>query len=759
LAYWIDQFTGVRYGYEADWVRKVRRHLATLLARDLAETATAKHAADICASFWQAYYGLVFPLTFGRDSEEGTFSGVSLFAAGEPVTLDPEQELRQRFLDGQRLPPILAAETKPSELVADHHLITAALCNVILQAQGQGDAPLFHHVRLGVLVHELVEDEHLTARLAKFPEAVQIARFLNDGAGALPNGIDGELLRAIHGEDYSAISTCRGVALIGVGAQRIKQFVFESSGLNEIRGASTLLDDCVARLKTRISNEIGPEVILRAAAATLEFLAPGLDSSDGKPWAEQLRAQFFRETGIAIVAAAGIQTNPSRLLIEYQNVRREFHAALERDRYEIDLPSSESLPFEVRCEVCGRRPAEGWEEDGEKRPICRVCVTKRKLGRNERRGKMRDVLGWLDLPSDPGQLGVASADFVAQDLSDLTPETKRKRLAVIYGDGNNFGDIAGKLDSLASGLQWTHRVERVTQAAVTLALASATKRASPKPPKQLSRLPFQVLSVGGDDMSLFTWARIGLPVCEHFLHLTDLEFRQGDGPRIADKPLAFSLGALICDDKAPVRRTVDFAEKELLKWAKRAAANRLDRRGNLAFHLALTAEQIPAQLKTHLKQVFLCGAAKEVCLTMRPFNADELHFLLEKAAALRERHHEGLLQNLVAAFVQSPYRTALLHYYYQKAREQGNAPDLEAQSFFAQLEGRREAGQAQDWEKLFGGFPLAGVQDQPGDKFFFKWWPAKPTSRSPFGEDPDSDSSVTMLSPLWDLYEVVKILE
>lgn len=756
---WIDPFTGMGYRFSEGWASNVRQHLAELLNGQLHGLKDARQAANRCAEFWQRYYGLVFPLKFGREAGNNAFKGQPLFdeAAEREIDLDQYSGRGLRDLEyvhGQwlpslkdnKLPPLLTPENTPSVsssiLIADHHLVCAALCNILLQAQGQGETDLLQQVRLGVLAHELIDGVNLEA----FPEAAQIASFLKHGTGDLPAGVDGEWLKALHEERPLEGGE---ISLVGIGAQRIKQFVFESSGLNEIRGASTLLDDCVVRLKQEVSKELGPEVILRAAAGTFEFLAP---SGAGKAWLERLRAQFFSLAGTASVAAATIKTTPTELLINYQDTLLKFQTAIECDRYQPELPLTETLPFEMRCALCGQRAAEDWQTnlEGPATPICRVCITKRDLGKKERKGKVGDVLDWLGL-DDPRPLGVNRIDYVAQKLDELVPpEAKRKKLAVIYGDGNNFGEVVGKLSSLALGLQWTHRVERVTQTALALALARATQEVASARTSLLPKLPFQILSLGGDDLSVLTWGRIGLRVCEQFLHLTGLEFEQGDNPPLTKKRLAFSLGALFCDDKAPVRRTVDFAKNELLKWAKRAARYQAQEHGNLAFQLALMAEQIPANLKAYRKQMFLPSNSEQTfCLTMRPFTADELSFLLEKAGALKDARQQGLLQNLVAAFMQSHYRVALLHYYYQKARD--------TKGFFDKLDPMK-------WKELFGDFPLVGIKDGEPRNFFFKRQIAQPLVRSPFGEEQDQKpdqrgSKVALLPPLWDLYEIIKILE
>jgi hypothetical protein len=397
------------------------------------------------------------------------------------------------------------------------------------------------------------------------------------------------------------------------------------------------------------------------------------------------------------------------------------------------------LPFEERCFLCKSRPAEEWfpHPEGRPEPACRICLVKREKGIKERKYKVEDVIN--DVGITAKQVGVKSIDATADQLDELMPKNlRRKLLSVIYGDGNNFGDVVQKIKSLAMNLQWTHRVEKTTRAAVGVALARATKEAAND---KLDKLPFQVLALGGDDVSLITWGRIGLRFCERFLALTDMEFKQGSGEKPA-KPICFSLGALFVDEKAPVRRTVDFAEKDLMKWAKRAAKERQKdgqkkTEGTVSFLLAVTAEQIPADLKAYRESMFLRGQnSPRLNLTLRPFTAKELKFLLNKAQKLTKKKHGGRLHRLVQAFVQGTPRAAMLHYIYQKAREHQKERADEGK-MFGVLEQPKEC-----WQEIFNAFPLPAATIE---------------QRLPFGEA--EIEGAVWSSPLWDLLEIIKILE
>ena len=774
---WTDAFTGMTYRLGENWLGAVRSHLARKMAQEIISSkGNPQVAADQVAAFWREdFYQRLFPLRFGLRQVDGQIDGVDLFPDTEAGEIDLEaltgQPLRENFLDGEGLPLILPVTSHEHELLADHALATAGVINLVLRREIPDH--LFHQVRLGTLIDLLVEtleeaEEEETVRQiqAAFPAAWQVARLLafhhqgrEGDMETLPAGLDPAKLSKLHDFD-----TEDQVTVVVAAVQRIKQFVFETPGLNEIRGASTLLDDLIEKLAAEVSRKLGPEVLIQAAASTLIFLAP---PEEAEAWKDNIKQRFFQTTGTAFIAV-GVHTTAVRLLdTAFQEVMGGAYRDLEHDRCTMDLPCWETLPFEERCWICRSRPAEGWDQPPEGPPAgaCRVCITKRKIGQPGKLGKVQRVLDWLglDKPAPLGVKGEQAEDYVAGKLEELIPpESRRKLLATIYGDGDNFGKVAQKLSSLPLALQWTHRVEKTTQAAAALALAQATQAAAGRRRQQpgtdpvLDKLPFQVLALGGDDLIFITAGELGLRVCERFLYLTDLEFQRGPGRCLTDTPLSFSLGCLLADEKAPVRRTVRFTEDELLKWAKRAGRRRsaLQAEGMVAYLLALTPEQIPPDLSYYQEQVFLSpqDSLLNLCHTLRPFSRKELNFLLEKAAKIGTSHL-GRLHRLVAVFVQSPPLTACLHYVYQKSRER--EPKREQLTFM--IEAGEQVGEGDGKEVVEWGEVFYGMGDS---KLYL---PAMEFSRrEPFGEPMEQSIAVRgrmLFSPLWDLLEIIKAQE
>lgn len=641
---------------------------------------------------------MIFPLRFGlgRD-EEGLVDGVGL----DP---DGRGEFRERFLDGTKIPPILPPRdpSDESELISDRALVRAITLNLTLRRRNVGQDEI-HLARLAALSEELADVQPLRSLLeGRFPRLRDFRDTIPDPEG--------------------------NIRFVVCAAQRIKSYIFETPGLNEIRGGSTLLDELTDEFAEEIGEELGPELVLRRAASTLEFLAP----HPGR-WTERYRQLIYGSLGAGMAAAASVEVGLRELTWNFSGSAQKAYSALMLDRFSSPPPLLETLPFEERCDLCRKRPAEGWYKlEGEFHPICRVCMTKLERGREERRQKLSDMLEWLGMGGEPEILGVkrgGAQEYTPRTLPEMIPKgTRRRLIGVIYGDGNNFGAILREISSISMALQWTHRVEKSAKAACAIAAARACQEGAmsvrpswkPEAPPVLEKIPLQLLALGGDDISMICWGRLALRFCERFLSLTDMELSPG---------ATFSLGALICDEKTPVQRAVSFAESALLRWAKRAWRANPKEGGTVAFLFADSPERVPSDLRSYLKRMFLKeGAGGRTCMTLRPLKGPELRFLLEKSRSLSPTHR-GRLHRMMRAFVEYSPLVGVLHYIYQRG--------LSRREFFEALESPERSG---SWRGVFG----------------FKYLPVHKLPRNPLGEE---DMGEAAFCPLWDLVEISKVFE
>ena len=766
---WQDQITGTRYHCDESWLQHVQTHLANSIKVELRDAHSLREAANRVADFWRTtYYRQLFPLRFGRGQDaKGMFTSTQKIGADADVLLHGAQPLRRGFLDGSGWPPIWPDPVRGSAgwLQVDRLLVEAALLNVLLVQSQRIDDVTYHGARLAALTYPLhtalATEPWMQSQIERVSALFADKRVQDETVVARIARIAGQITQATSSDIASA-----EVGLVLVAGQRIKQYVFDTPGLNEIRGGSTLLDEAEKAIQRRVSEEIGPEVILRAGGSTVLFIAPANDALED--WPSRLRRAFFAETKAAFPAAASIRVGIEMLAERFETAVGRAFQTMSDDRAHAQLPRFVTYPFETRCALCQMRAAYRWyrDPDNNELPICEVCELKRERGRRERPDKILDVLVDLgitdydhpDVELDAlGVRGVKRKEWLAEDLENLAHQSARRKLiGVVYGDGNNFGAVQIKMNDLALNLQWAARVEHTTRAAVALSLAQATQKAAQlygweaDAQPLLAKLPFQVLALGGDDLSLFAWGPVAVYFAAEFTRLTDLELQVSNQDPNQPRPdLTFSLGTLLTDEKTPVRKSVQFAEKELLKWAKQAVKARGLKCGTVAMLYAEKADKVPADLKIYREEMYLLGLGRhfQLCTTLRPYTAAELSALLAVAGKLLEKDYLGRLQRLVSAFygARQGAFAGMLHYAYQKGRfkDGGWIASLEQELDVAMKEHIQtvESALLIDYRTKANGAP----------------------TRTPFGlaQQRTADNGagpVVRFSPLWDLLEMAKLM-
>jgi hypothetical protein len=766
MATWLDRFTGQRYSLSDEQVNTVRDAVAQAIAAKLRRGSTPHQQANAVAEWWQTdYYERVFPLRFGRQPQEAFSEGTPLkyVKSNGTLALPDSAEWRTAFLDGLRLPPILPAETQPDVgnpylLAADHHLATAALLNVCLRRAGVSDDVL-HAARLGALLHELIDLPAVRDALQGLPLATALAQYLKGETADCPDALRPHraMLDAIHRGQAPASLEGYTLCLVGLAAQRIKQYVFETPGLPEIRGASLILDAVVNQAAEEVAEAIGRECILQRVASTLIFLAP-----EPADWEPRLKRRFYEATQVGFCAAAAAEVALQDYLQQYGACMTRLLKALDADRYRAELPTWECLPFETRCAYCRKRAATGFTRspEGDLLPICPACDAKRDKGdADERRTAGEQLLrdagieNWRELLTEPSK---AFAGGLNEMVPDSDEAEQKKQVAFIYGDGSNFGQITKNLDSLALSLQWTRRAELTVRAAVALALSRSmhdAKCAEIAEQKKLQRMPFEVLVIGGDDFSLFVWSRLAMRFCEQFVRLTDMEFEKGVVAEriVGEAPICFGVGCLISDEKAPVYRIVEFTESRLLKFAKRGV--KAHERGAIAFLYTTNADQIPGDYDDHLRRNYCkqaqlgkgSHATTPVYLTMQPLTAPELDAFLQCACEIIEHNQLGSLQRLAEPFVRQPMSAALLHFAYQQAR------------LLKPRENNRAEGDEKREKNLFEIIGRMNASDGQGKCAHL--FPIQRMSRlAPASESKDTNNDAHYFAPMLDLLEITKSL-
>jgi hypothetical protein len=458
------------------------------------------------------------------------------------------------------------------------------------------------------------------------------------------------------GQEMSAV-------LLHGDADTIKEYVFETSTLAQIRGGSQLLIECEEEVKRQLG-AFGAREIYCSGGSFL-FSLPGDQAEAAKQTVERI---YLEKTGIAtvtIIYEQHLPPDPPSAPPASPWAQRLWEAHLVQDSNRKVPPTSfarrvaflasqlreaksrkgqspfwEAPPFGLRCDLCGKRvAAQIWRSpEGEEKQLCPVCWTRYKAGGGGGpfNNRFRD---WME------RQGVTLSACYPMDLDHLVQSARgHQYLAFLYADGN---DIGGLLQRVGNEEE-LRGLSGILNSAVEEALFEALKKACEQALGSTDYWPFQIVHIGGDDATLLVQAgyawEIAVEFLERFEQKANQALRDKLG-RLADGAITASVGIVVADVRYPVRYLEKLAE-DVLKKAKRKA-----KEGPNSPCSAVNFLWLPSPVATESADSLLAyyEPYRDVALTLRPYTLEQarsLATLAERVAriprSLRHRWAEAL---------------------------------------------------------------------------------------------------------------------
>lgn len=349
--------------------------------------------------------------------------------------------------------------------------------------------------------------------------------------------------------------------LVSFDTDRIKEYLFATNRLKEIRGASALLawlDEC--RLDF-LKREFGDENVVYSAGGGATVLVE--DEGRAHQLVADLERRFQRQTHSGSIT--GICLSPKPANIGVGSGKGKFDERMKLAAAELNARKSKKAeltaipvqPYFRLCASCGRYPAQWRASDISGDLLCPSCYKKRKWGYRMRRGFYHEFLKhvqdrygetfWKEeaMPDDLGDLGEAA--------------NPNGYVGYVTIDGNKMGSTFQNLTERDQYRKLSDAMARLVQEITFAAL-----RKYAKPRSGIS--PFEIVLIGGDDIQLFTAADIAVPVAEYILR----EFEMWS-EKILNQKLTMAAGVVLCHSNFPIPALVDIGE-ELLKNAKQHCA-------------------------------------------------------------------------------------------------------------------------------------------------------------------------------------------
>ncbi|GAB4405959.1 MAG: hypothetical protein Kow00123_18420 [Anaerolineales bacterium] len=367
----------------------------------------------------------------------------------------------------------------------------------------------------------------------------------------------------------------------------IREFVFETSSLPQIRGGSDLLLECEEEIRTRFQREFNCEVVycgggsflLEGPATRVQEIQSALErlyldkthvatvtiiceeplpAASGPPiagsgWAGRIARA---SAGVAADGEFGLRTAALGARMRAAKMSKA------------TAPFYEAHPFGKRCERCGKRMATTEQKIGaDTELLCPICALRADRGRKRGegiRGRFNEEFWHAHGTDRPAQQ--------PQDLRELVKSAKRKYLALLYADGNDIGALLQRLGSKEQYREASKALTEGTRAAVFGALEAVCGDAL-----QASDFwPFDIVNIGGDDVTVLVQAGYAWEVAVEFLKRFEDEvnrrLREALNPWPAGLPdkITVSCGIAVAEANYPIRYLYDLVT-DVLKRAKKAA--------------------------------------------------------------------------------------------------------------------------------------------------------------------------------------------
>lgn len=448
-------------------------------------------------------------------------------------------------------------------------------------------------------------------------------------------------------------------ALLAFDTDRIKDYVFATGLLRDIRGGSAILDDLNRSQMERLVLSAAPGADAIYAHGGSGLFVVNSEHAEAAQLAVQRR---YREaTESASVSSVTVE------LPEGGSPGQDIHALWRRLAYRLRAakdrnPAAAELTSHALlrpCEACGQRYGTvPWPGPDGEQCICWSCNDKRE---QDDRIRTEEIPRWL---GEPGLVHGAANPLWRRLISSLRsagypldggltrPEDfdtlaaasrPAGYMGLIYADGDGIGRELEQLRTLEDIGRFARAVDEAAYRAVVEAV---TRHLRPEPSSGGPMFPFDVLLLGGDDVVLATAAdraiEVALALVEEFSRETERQLGQ---------PLRLSASVVIAHARYPFVALLKLAEGGLA-FAKREAASR-SRKGEQAreglINFLVVGSGNHLDFDAHVERVLRSRpptSSESLDRTLRPYNSPDLRRLLGAIRTMQAAAPRARIQQL-----------------------------------------------------------------------------------------------------------------
>ncbi|MBU6349706.1 MAG: hypothetical protein KGS73_06105 [Chloroflexi bacterium] len=432
-------------------------------------------------------------------------------------------------------------------------------------------------------------------------------------------------------------------ALVALDTDRIKRYIFRSSSLKEIRGASAILDKLNRQLMPEL---MGGEVVYANGGSGLFVV----DSTIANERIEAVQHLYQTTTHGATITGAMVDIPQNREDVQVELMLLRHRLRLHKSFFR-DPVISVTHPLFRYCSACG--VGYGETETGTD-SLCRSCLGKRQ----EDAYIKKDIARWIgEEDSDPSVLwGRLIRDLTAlnypfakcnrpEDFNELgNVSSPSGYMGLIYADGNGMGNEIERITKIDEFRRFSEAVDTSIYDAVAETIATYLC------PNGSTTLPFDILLLGGDDLVMVTAADQAIKAAMHIVE----RFGQLTAERLG-RPLTLSASVTLSHVNYPIGPLIHLADTGL-KFAKREASRR--RLGSQAvdsglINFLVVSSSNHLDFGQYYKEVLQSDDGLETLVrTCRPYTVSGMRRLLNDIDAIRSLPR-GKLEQLRSAVFKS----------------------------------------------------------------------------------------------------------
>lgn len=344
--------------------------------------------------------------------------------------------------------------------------------------------------------------------------------------------------------------------MVSFDTDRIKDYIFATNSLREIRGASAILLEIEKQRPAEFDN--AKKIYGEGGGGA--YFAENEESADAL--VKKIECEFREKTGIGSITAVLVE-GPKREDNEwYKPLKSDAGRKMQQKKAsKAELAYLPLEPYMRPCASCGQLPAERrFDEDRSGDLLCLACCKKREKGSEERYGGfLREFKAYIGRPH------IWHNARLPKDLNELGKVDGSGYVGFIKIDGNRMGTLFDDIDSPAQHESFSNRLKTAIEHTVYDALLAHGDIRE-------GVLPFEIVLIGGDDLMLFTTAKMAMPVTIEILRrFEEISPKVLQDAGMPSQKLTMCAGVVLCHSNFPIPALAEIGE-DLLKNAKKKAS-------------------------------------------------------------------------------------------------------------------------------------------------------------------------------------------